>query len=476
MAKIKKRPLTPEEKLLRGYQRKLTVEAIIKSMVLALIAGFMLCILVSIISFATKFNALWIALGVWAATTAGFTVLFYFKIFRTTLDKTASRVDGMGLDERVITMIEFADSDNVIAQKQRQDTAAVLQGVTPKHMKFAKTKIFIVFTSLLAAIACAAVLMMSFSTVQAVQAAQNPPGEEQEEPLTEEDKIIKEMLEELRQIIADAKIQDTLRDKLNGMVDDLEASIKREDSKEVKIAKISETSQKIHKILKDTIPYQLQQHGTTEKFGKEIDTDDFAKIEQAFKDMYDSIPKLAEEKKYVQMKQTHDDIMQSIKDAQAVDEDLAEALEKLAKAFLPPEESGEDDEVDWNEIQDALDAMQDSKDEIDQLDKDIQDAINDALTNLGQEPPDPDDEENKNEDDKKDEAEASKPSHSSPENGDIIYDSVIDGQTPYDTVYDKYEEEALKQLLENGNLTDEQRQIIENYIGLLKPTNGDKNG
>ena len=127
MAKMKKRPLTREEKLLKGYQRKLTFEAIVKSLVLALIAGFMLCILVSIISFATKFNAIWVALGIWAAATVGFSVLFYFKIFRTTLDKTASRVDGMGLDERVITMLEFADSDNVIAQMQRQDTAEILQ-------------------------------------------------------------------------------------------------------------------------------------------------------------------------------------------------------------------------------------------------------------------------------------------------------------------------------------------------------------
>ena len=167
MAKMKKRTLTREEKLLKGYQRKLTLEAIVKSLVLALIAGFMLCMLVSIISFATKFNAIWIALGVWAAATVGFSVLFYFKIFRTTLDKTASRVDGMGLDERVITMIEFADSDNLIAQMQRQDTAAILQSVTPKRMKFAKTKVFIILASFMAAVACAAILMMSFSTVKA---------------------------------------------------------------------------------------------------------------------------------------------------------------------------------------------------------------------------------------------------------------------------------------------------------------------
>ena len=484
MAKTKKRPLSPEEKLLKGYQRKLTAEAIIKSLVLALIAGFMLCILVSIISFATKFNALWIALGVWAAATAVLSVVFYFKIFRTTLDKTASRVDGMGLDERVITMIEFAGSDNVIAQAQRRDTAEILQSVTPKHMKFAKTKIFIVLASCLAAIACTAILMMSFSTVQAEEYKEQQRQEEEEgkkDPeLSEEDKIIKQMIEDLRKIIAEAKIQESLRYKLNGMVDDMEASLKNVSSTEMKIAIISETSQKIHKILQNTIPAQLQTHDTTETFGKEIDTDDFAKIEKAFKDMYDSIPVLAEQQKYEQMKQTHDDIMQSIEDAEAVDKDLAEALEKLAKAFLaaippPPDGSGEEDktndEIDWDDIQDALDAMQGNKDEIDQVDKDIQDTINDALEGLGQKPPEPDDEDEKGEETGEPNVSPSNPNT----DGDTEYDSVIDGKTPYDSVYDEYYKKALE-LLANGNLTDEERQIIENYIGHLKPTEGDKNG
>lgn len=293
MAKMKKRTLTREEKLLKGYQRKLTLEAIVKSLVLALIAGFMLCILVSIISFATKFNAIWIALGVWAAATVGFSVLFYFKIFRTTLDKTASRVDGMGLDERVITMIEFADSDNLIAQMQRQDTAAILQSVTPKRMKFAKTKVFIILASFMAAIACAAILMMSFSTVKAEeykrQEAEKEAAAGQAPELSEEDKIIKQMLEDLRKIIADAKIQTSLRDKLNGMVDDLEESLKPTDTTEVKIAKISETAQKIHKILENDIPYQLQQHDTTKMLGEALDSGDITKIEKAFEDMYNSI-------------------------------------------------------------------------------------------------------------------------------------------------------------------------------------------
>ena len=71
-----KKELTAEQKMLAGYQRKLTAEAIVKSVVLGLIAGFLLSILVSIISFATKYNALWISLVVWALASAGLSVMF----------------------------------------------------------------------------------------------------------------------------------------------------------------------------------------------------------------------------------------------------------------------------------------------------------------------------------------------------------------------------------------------------------------
>ena len=70
-----------------------------------------------------------------------------------------------------------------------------------------------------------------------------------------------------------------------------------------------------------------------------------------------------------------------------------------------------------------------------------------------------------NEGDKEDEGESSAPSHPS-EGGDIIYDSVIDGKTPYNDVYEEFYKKAME-LLTSGDLTDEQREIIENYLDLL---------
>lgn len=475
--------------MLAGYQRKLTKEAVIKSGVFGLIAGFLLMILISVISFATKYNAMWISLSVWAAASVGCTLLLYFTVFKTTAEKTASRMDEMGLDERVITMLELQGTDSVIAQKQRADTQSVLQNVTPQKMKFGGLKLFIVFASILGAIAVAAILMMSFSTVQAVRAASTDPTTTVQTPISEEDKIIQEMLEELRKEIADAKIKESLRDRLNGMVDDLEKSLRPTDSLEVKIAKISDTAQKIHKLLQEamqatTIPEELQTHDTTEKLGDALVSGDFKRVESAFDDMYDSIKVLAASQKYVLMQQTAYDILDSIEDADEKDEELAEVLKGLAQAFLdaipefppPPPGEGEEevggDELDQaaqEAIEDAKDAIQGimssitDKEEIDKTDQNLNDIFQEALGNLGQEPSTPEQPDDGDKDKDKDSAGPAHPS----DNGDILYDSVIDGKTPYDTVYDEYYEKALGALA-SGNLTDEQRDIIEKYLELLE--------
>lgn len=490
MADKNKKTPTPEERLLKAYRRKCTVQALIKSLVPALIAGFALSIIVSAISFALSCNILWIALVVWAASTAGFTVLFYFKIFKTDMRETASRVDEIGLDERVITMVEFAGRDDVISRKQRQDTETVLQSVNPKQMKFGFTKVFIAFLVILAIVAVTSVFMMSYSTVRANY--EDPVAGEQTE-LTEEDRIIQDMLDSLREIIAEANIKEELRDSLNQMVDDLEASLKPTDSTEVKIAKISETSQLIHKILQDelaktTIAEELQKYDTTRELGEAIESADAQKIEQAFTDMYNSIAPLVGEEKYDVLIQTANDIWQALEDATETEEALAEALDALAQAFIDaipenPPVGGEEDRVNdeinkalEDAMQEAMDAIKDALEDMEQQDKSdlesvdqsIQDAMKDAMDSLGNKDSDSDD----NDDDKSDDGEEgdedetiSGPAHPS-EEGEIIYDSVIDGKTPYMDVYEKYYDWAME-LLSSGTLSDEERQIIENYFKLL---------
>lgn len=482
-------PLSEEEELLKDYKSKLRGEALVRSLIIGFAGGFLLSIPVSVISFITAYNTLWIALVVICVATAGLTALSYFGYYRTDVKKTAARVDGIGLEERVITMVEYAGRDDVLSQKQRADTQRALQYVEPKQIKMSfsgRTVAALVIVALLA------VCLMVASTVNVVRA--NTPPEDSIPPVeqvveTEEDKIIREMIEDLRRVIDEAKVKQELKDTLHGMVDELEASLRPEDSTEVKIAKISETAQKIHKILKDelsktTIADELQKHDTTEALGKAIESEDMVEIEAAFKEMYDSIAPLVGEEKYDVLIQTANDIFQSLEDATVEpDDELAKALEDLANAMLdaipePPDLGGEEEKIS-DEINKALedamqsamgaiqDALEDQK-EVEGTDEAIQDTITDAMEQLGQENASDPKDENENPsqgEDGEDESDETGPAHPS-EDGEIIYDSVIDGETPYMDVYADYYEWVLE-LLTSGNLSESERRIIENYFNIL---------
>ena len=499
MKKHEKQPLTPQEEALKTYNSKLKWEAILKSLLWGLSIGFLLGAIVSIVSFATAFNTLWIALGIFLAATAGFSVLFYFKRYRPDTKMTAARVDGIGLEERVITMMQFKDSDNPMLNRQRDDAEAALKTVTTKQMKMRFPLVLIV---VLVVIALVSVFMMSYSTVLAVNAeAQGETPSVGDDNLSDEDKIIRDMIKALRDEIDAAKISEELRSQLHQLVDDLEASLKPTDTLEVKIAKIMDTADKIHKLIQDylnrsTIGEELMKHDTTYDLGYAIDSKDIDKIREAFQKMYDSIAPLVDQAKYDQILQTALDIDTALNDAINTPPALQKALEDLRDALLralppPPEEDGEEpktnDEIN-QELQDAFKDAQDALEDFFQdqaqqdknaedLDDALQDVFKDAMEQLGQEfeyPKDPDDEKDKDKDPDEEEG-GKKPEGGGSESGNpnpnpddgSLKDTVKDGKTHYKDLFDKGYADELRELLESGTLTDEDRQIIQDYLDML---------
>lgn len=500
--KRENKPLTSEEESLKSYNAKLKREAMIKSLILALAVGFLLSAIVSIVSFATARNILWISLVCWAVATVGLSALFYFKLYRPNVKMTAERVDEVGLEERVITMVQFKDQDNPMLKRQREDAKTALGNVSAKQVKMRFPKVLLIVLAVLAAVA---IFMMSYSTVLAVNAEnmqEEPPVEEE---LSEEDQIIRELLEALREEIDSAKISDELRSQLHKLVDDLEDSLKPEDSLEVKVAKIMDTADKIHKLIEDylnrsTIAEELMKHDTTYDLGKAIDSKDVDKMRNAFEKMYDSIEPLVEQGEFDILYQTAMDIDQSLKDAINTPPDLQKALEDLRDAFLRVFESLEESATEpkspeemEKEIHDALDQIQDAMDQAmdaledffedqqqyEDLDDVIQDTIKDAMDQLGQEFEYPDNSKEEEDDKKKeeDEEEGKKEegneeennSQSSGSGGDEKRDTVINGDTSYKDVFedDGYSDD-INDKLESGDLSDEDRQIIQDYLDTLK--------
>lgn len=113
--------------ILEKYRAKLVREAIFTSAVCALAVGFAVTFVLAFVFWMSEITHLWICVSSGLAVTAAITPLFYFKKFRPGEKEIARRLDQLGLDERMITMAEFADDDSYIARLQREDAAVTLK-------------------------------------------------------------------------------------------------------------------------------------------------------------------------------------------------------------------------------------------------------------------------------------------------------------------------------------------------------------
>lgn len=94
----------------------------------------------------------------------GISVLFpvlYFKKFKYTEIQLAKRIDDLGLEERVLTMIELKDNNSFIAKKQKEDTLNVLKTVEANGLKgkYRKQSFLSIFSTALASLVITLSLM-----------------------------------------------------------------------------------------------------------------------------------------------------------------------------------------------------------------------------------------------------------------------------------------------------------------------------
>ena len=108
----------------------------------------------------------------------GISVLFpvlYFKKFKYTEIQLAKRIDDLGLEERVLTMIELKDNNSFIAKKQKEDTLNVLKTVEVNDLKgkYRKQSFLSIFSTALASLVIALSLM--FPNIKEIIIAHGEP-------------------------------------------------------------------------------------------------------------------------------------------------------------------------------------------------------------------------------------------------------------------------------------------------------------
>lgn len=122
------------------HQPKLKAEAILRSLLCGLAVGFGANFIASLVTWMLPVNGIVISLAVFVGVTAVASLLFYAKQFRLDDKKNARRIDQLGLDERMITMVELADNDSYIAKAQREDARAALANVDSRQIKIRISK------------------------------------------------------------------------------------------------------------------------------------------------------------------------------------------------------------------------------------------------------------------------------------------------------------------------------------------------
>lgn len=125
------------DKLLKNYRKRIVTEGWLKSTICGLTVGFCTNIVCATVFLFFGIKLFWVCILVFAAVTAIATTLFYFCRFKNSRRQVASRIDMLGLEERILTMTQLENDNSYIARRQREDAMNALKTVNEKLLKFA---------------------------------------------------------------------------------------------------------------------------------------------------------------------------------------------------------------------------------------------------------------------------------------------------------------------------------------------------
>lgn len=135
------------------YRSRLMWEGLLKSFLWGMIIGFGLNAIFATLSYFIGFSfGFWVSLGLLAFGLIGVTWFCYHNYFCPTLIRNAKRLDRLGLEERLITMVDYEGDNSYIARLQREDAKQKLSTINPKNIKFNISKIVCVIAACVCAL------------------------------------------------------------------------------------------------------------------------------------------------------------------------------------------------------------------------------------------------------------------------------------------------------------------------------------
>ena len=147
------------------FSRRLTTEGLLKALLIVLAISFSIVFVVAAVAWYTESNVLWLCIGIVAAIALIGIPVIYFAFYRPTIQSNARRIDRLGLEERMVTMVELENDDSILSRLQREDAQKRLAEADEKQMKICVSRGLIVSASVATILGIA---MATLSTLAAM--------------------------------------------------------------------------------------------------------------------------------------------------------------------------------------------------------------------------------------------------------------------------------------------------------------------
>ena len=482
-------------KLFGRFRRRLMIEAIGKaSLIGALIgASIELAFLIVMHLFSCDPGPLWIGIVFLVPFCVAF-ALFFGLAYYPTPKRIAQRIDASGLQERVGTMVQFKDQSSTMIELQRNDATQRIEQTETKKVRFRFNPKIIV--------ACTVVMALSIGCMFVPYTIMSIFAKDSSETDAEESQWVKELLEELQDKVDNADVSEEIKDRLEGVLDELEENLNNAESELEQVGDINKAESKIEEILREyltkySIGIALQQFESTKELGKAIEKGNTEGVSGALDHMEEKILAREGEELSALLDTIASDISNALEMSGASETNsLYVALDIFGKALSAASDTVEEGKDATAGIQtaiskaeaDILAALEEQakiEDVLDDLEDTLEDAKDEILGNEGES-----EEEGEGSEEEKTEGEmpgegeegeqpggmlpgGNQPGDGDPGQGENGSDSMTEGiydpsfgDVPYGDVFATYYAEYLASLKE-GEVPEDMETILERYFDSL---------
>lgn len=120
---------------LKEFKKKIKKESIIKTLCISLICTFSILFITASIFWFFAVKNIWLPIILSILVGIVIYPLLYLGISKKANTQLAARIDALGLEERIITMIEFKNDNSYIAKRQREDALDALKNISANLLK-----------------------------------------------------------------------------------------------------------------------------------------------------------------------------------------------------------------------------------------------------------------------------------------------------------------------------------------------------